>query len=79
MPDVASMLADEAIRLLREAIHLAPKLIELHTAMAKVLKHAGDNAGAAEAAVHAQSIDLADRWIFPLILTCFECPFTCSR
>lgn len=53
--------AGKAVTLLKEALALAPRLIELHTAMAKVLKHAGDAAGAAEAAVRAQNIDLADR------------------
>ncbi|KAK9808522.1 hypothetical protein WJX73_004343 [Symbiochloris irregularis] len=52
-----------AVELLNEAIQLAPDLIELHTAMAKVLKHAGDAQGAAQAAVKAQSLDLADRYL----------------
>lgn len=54
-------LAGKAASLLQEAIQGAPKLIELHSALAKVLKHAGNLAGAADAAVHAQSLDLADR------------------
>ena len=53
--------AGRAVTLLKEALQLAPSLVELHTAMAKVLKHAGNADGAAEAAVKAQSLDLADR------------------
>lgn len=45
------------------ALGLAPKVIELLLARAKILKHAGDAVGAAVAADAARRADLADRWV----------------
>ena len=69
------MLAGRAIELVDDAVYLAPELIELYSARAKVLKHAGDLQGAADAAVKAQSLDLADRHAasVPLQLTLQLC------
>ena len=50
-----------ALAALDRCFGVAPKLPELYSVQARVLKHAGDPAGAAAAAVKAQSLDLADR------------------
>ena len=47
--------------MLQQALDLAPTLIELHSVRARFLKHGGCPRGAAQAAVHAESLDLADR------------------
>eukprot|EP00879_Flechtneria_rotunda_P018513 GHRR01019426.1.p1 GENE.GHRR01019426.1~~GHRR01019426.1.p1 ORF type:complete len:181 (+),score=71.78 GHRR01019426.1:1425-1967(+) len=52
----------KAVRASNEALCLAPTLIELLLARARVLKHAGDLVGAAAAADTARSYDLADRY-----------------
>ncbi len=51
----------EALRLLEQCKELAPTLPELYTVQSRILKHAGDPQGAAEAACKAESMDLADR------------------
>lgn len=53
--------AGDALAALDAAAALEPELIDLCTARCRVLKHAGDPAGAAAAAVKAQGMDLADR------------------
>ena len=53
--------AGNALAALDAAHALEPDLIDLCTARCRVLKHAGDLAGAAAAAVKAQGMDLADR------------------
>ena len=55
------MCAGEALRLLEQCKELAPTLPELYTVQSRILKHAGDPQGAAEAACKAESMDLADR------------------
>jgi len=53
----------EALRYVDACIEHTPTLIEAHSVRARVLKHAGDLAGAAEAAERARSMDLADRYL----------------
>ena len=53
--------AGDALAALDAAAALEPELIDLCTARCRVLKHAGDLAGAAAAAVQAQGMDMADR------------------
>ncbi len=54
---------ERALSLLGEAIAAAPAVVELHTARARVLKHAGDWVGSAEAAEAARQLDLSDRYL----------------
>ena len=56
-----SLLAGKALELLQQAQQAAPTLIELHSVQARFLKHGGCLRGAAKAAVHAESLDMADR------------------
>ena len=44
-----------------EALAEAPQLIDLHSARARFLKHAGDLRGAAASAVAAQDLEKSDR------------------
>ena len=46
-----------------EAIKHTPTLLDLYTCKARVLRHAGDAAGAAEAYAAARKMDLADRYL----------------
>ncbi len=59
--DTTGICAGEALRLLEQCKELAPTLPELYTVQSRILKHAGDPQGAAEAACKAESMDLADR------------------
>jgi hypothetical protein len=60
-PTAARARAGDALAALDAADALDPDLPELWTARCRVLKHAGDLAGAAAAAVRAQGMDLSDR------------------
>ncbi len=60
-PRAAHTRTGDALAALDAADALDPDLPELWTARCRVLKHAGDLAGAAAAAVRAQDMDLADR------------------
>lgn len=53
----------EALACVEEALAHTPTLIELHTAKAKILKHAGDLDGAAQCAEVARRMDLQDRYL----------------
>ena len=57
-----SACAGQALELLQQAQQAEPTLIELHSVHARFLKHGGDPRGAAQAAVHAESLDTADRY-----------------
>lgn len=50
-----------ALAMVQRCIAGDPTLIEPYSVKAKILKHAGDLAGAAAAADKARSLDLADR------------------
>ena len=52
----------DALEMLQRCIEQSPELLELYTLQCKILKHAGDLAGAAAAADKARSMDLADRY-----------------
>ncbi|WIA39458.1 hypothetical protein OEZ86_005557 [Tetradesmus obliquus] len=54
--------AESALRLNDEALQLAPEVIELLLARARILKHTGDMVGAAAAADAARKADTADRY-----------------
>eukprot|EP00883_Tetradesmus_obliquus_P003971 jgi/Sobl393_1/14285/SZX72387.1 len=54
--------AESALRLNYEALQLAPEVIELLLARARILKHTGDMVGAAAAADAARKADTADRY-----------------
>lgn len=54
---------EEAKALIEEAIRHTPTLLDLYTAKARILRHAGDAAGAAEAYEVARKMDLADRYL----------------
>lgn len=52
-----------ALRALGQCAEHTPTLVELHSVRARVLRHAGDAAGAAAAADEARRLDLADRYL----------------
>ena len=54
---------EQAKALIEEAIRHTPTLLDLYTAKARILRHAGDAAGAAEAYEAARRMDLADRYL----------------
>ena len=54
---------EQALQLVDECIQQLPTLIELRSARSRILKHAGDVAGAAEEAESARKMDLADRYL----------------
>jgi peptide alpha-N-acetyltransferase len=53
----------EALRHVDACLAHTPTLVEAHGVRARVLKHAGDAAGAAAAAQAARAMDLADRYL----------------
>jgi N-alpha-acetyltransferase 15/16, NatA auxiliary subunit len=54
---------EQALKLVDGCIERTPSLVELHSARARILKHAGDLAGAAAAAQHARTLDTSDRYL----------------
>ena len=60
-PEFVLCTAEAALGLLDKALEEAPELIDLHSARARCLKHAGDLRGAAAAAVQAQDLEKSDR------------------
>lgn len=54
---------EEAKTLIDEAISHTPTLLDLYTAKARILRHAGDDQGASEAYETARSMDKADRYL----------------
>ncbi|KAJ6846813.1 N-alpha-acetyltransferase 15, NatA auxiliary subunit [Iris pallida] len=54
---------DIALAKIDEAIEHTPTVIDLYSAKARILKHAGDLAAAAALADEARSMDLADRYL----------------
>jgi tetratricopeptide (TPR) repeat protein len=54
---------ERALNLVDGCIEKSPKLVELHSARARILKHAGDFPGAAAAAEHARNLELSDRYL----------------
>lgn len=64
---------EKALSLLDEAIAMSPTLIELYTGKSKVLKHAGDLAGAAYYADQGRRMDLADRYLNSMVVKALFC------
>lgn len=54
---------EKAVALINHCIQHTPTLIEAYTIKSRILKHAGDLEGAAEAAETARTMDLADRYL----------------
>jgi peptide alpha-N-acetyltransferase len=54
---------EQALNIIDGCIEKTPSLVELHSARARILKHAGDFAGAAAAAQHARTLDPSDRYL----------------
>lgn len=55
--------AAQALKIIDGCIEKTPSLVELHSARARILKHAGDFTGAAAAAQHARTLDASDRYL----------------
>ncbi|KAJ4300637.1 hypothetical protein N0V88_003322 [Collariella sp. IMI 366227] len=53
----------KATEYVEKAIHLDPKNVDFHMTKARIFKHQGDTAKAAEAMDHARSLDTRDRYI----------------
>jgi peptide alpha-N-acetyltransferase len=54
---------EQALKLVDNCIEKSPSLVELHSARARILKHAGDFVGAAAAAQHARTLESSDRYL----------------
>lgn len=54
---------EQALKIIDGCIEKSPSLVELHSARARILKHAGDFAGAAAVAEHARTLDTSDRYL----------------
>lgn len=54
---------EEALKYVDACLKMNPSLIEAHSVRARVLRHAGDLAGAAHAADTARGMDLSDRYL----------------